>query len=145
MEFLMSETTREGGCLCGAVRYETPWPPAMLLTCACTNCQKQSGGAISVVAAVARDALECTGTLKTYTDTGASGKNVYREFCPDCGSAVLTDTDAAREGGIIFLKAGTLDETRDLKPTIHCWSISGQDWLTYPEGDTVMEKQEGLG
>ncbi|MDE2561805.1 MAG: GFA family protein [Sphingomonadales bacterium] len=141
----MTETKRQGGCLCGAVRYEAPWPPAILVTCACTNCQKQSGGAVSVVGAVARDALKLEGELKTYVDSGASGKAVYRLFCPECGSAVLTDTDAAREQGIIFIKAGTLDDTSDLAPKIHCWTSRKQAWLSYPEGDTIMQQQEGLG
>ncbi len=140
----MTEATRQGGCLCGSVRYESSWPPDLLLTCACSNCQKQSGGAVSVVAGVARDALQCSGELKTFVDQSASGNAVYRQFCPECGSPVLTDTDAAREGGVIFFKAGTLDETHDLVPTVHCWAGSGQGWLAYPGGDLVMQKQEGL-
>lgn len=141
----MNAETRKGGCLCGAVRYETPWPPAMLLTCACTHCQKQSGGAVSVVAGVDRKALECSGNLKTFVDKGDSGNAVYRRFCPECGSPVLTDTDGAKEGGMIFIKAGTLDDTSDLDPKVHCWAGSGQKWLAYPEGDIVMQEQEGLG
>lgn len=141
----MSETTRKGGCLCGAVRYEIAWPPLMLITCACSNCQKQSGGAVSVVGVVPREGLTQEGTLKTFVDTAESGNAVERLFCPECGSPVLTDTAAAREQGIVFFKAGTLDDTTDLQPTAHCWAGSGQAWLTYPDGAMVMEKQEGLG
>ena len=144
METVMNHDTRAGGCLCGAVRFEVPWPPLMLLTCACRNCQKQSGAAASVVGAIPRDSLEITGPLKTYEDTADSGNAVYRQFCPQCGSPVLTDTAAAREQGIIFYKAGTLDDTSDLAPAMHCWTASGQQWLRYPEGDRVMERQEGL-
>jgi hypothetical protein len=144
----MSETdesaTRAGGCLCGNVRYTLGWPPAMLLTCSCVNCQKQSGGVASIIAVSPRDALDREGELSTYTDRGDSGQDVYRLFCPTCGSAVLTDTPAARKAGIIFVKAGTLDETRGLVPTIHCWTKSKQQWLSFPAGDTIMEKQEGL-
>jgi hypothetical protein len=117
----------------------------MLVTCACTNCQKQSGAAASVVGAVARDALVLSGTLKTYEDRADSGNAVYRQFCPDCGSPILTDTRAAREGNLIFFKAGTLDDTADLVPTMHCWTASGQRWVHYPQGDIVMQRQEGLG
>lgn len=141
----MTETKRAGGCLCGAVRYEVPWPPMMLVTCACTNCQKQSGAAASVVGVAPRDALEITGELKTSEDRAASGNAVYRRFCPECGSPILTDTEAAREGNLIFYKAGTLDHTADLAPTVHCWTSSGQQWVQYPQGDTVMMRQEGLG
>lgn len=138
-------TRREGGCLCGAVRYSIAWPPLMLVTCACRNCQKQSGGALSVVGVCARDALQLTGELKTYIDTADSGNAVERRFCPQCGSPVLTDNDLARERDMIFFKAGTLDETGDLAPDTHCWTASGQPWLRYPDGDTVMEREEKLG
>ena len=141
----MTDRTREGGCLCGAVRYSVPWPPLMLLTCACRNCQKQSGAAVSVVGAAPRDGLTITGALKTYEDKGASGKAVYRQFCPECGSPVLTDTPGAVEQEIIFYKAGTLDNTTDLAPTVHCWTGSGQKWVKYPDVDMVMVEQEGLG
>lgn len=139
-----STASREGGCLCGHIRYAIAWPPKILVTCSCTDCQKQSGGAVSVVAAVDRGALQQSGTCKTYTGVGSSGHPVYRMFCPECGSAVFTETDKARQEGLIFVKAGTLDHTQDLNPTIHCWTASAQKWLSFPEGDTIMQHQEGL-
>ncbi|MDP3673509.1 MAG: GFA family protein [Novosphingobium sp.] len=128
----MSEERREGGCLCGAVRYSLPWPPRWLVTCSCSNCQKQSGSALSVVGMIARDDLALTGELATYTDTADTGNAVFRRFCPRCGSPVLTDTDQAREQGIIFFKAGTLDVTRDLEPATHMWTKSAQGWVAFP-------------
>ena len=130
--------------MCGAVRYITPWPPLMLVSCACTNCQRQSGGAVSVVGAAPRDRVTVSGGLKTYVDSSASGNVVYRQFCPECGSPILTDTQAAREQGIIFFKAGTLDQTTDLEPTVHFWTGSGQRWLAYPDHGAILLKQEGI-
>ena len=132
---------REGGCLCGAVRYEVQWPPQALVVCHCTDCQKQSGGAVSVVGYVARDDLQSRGKMEVYTQPGTTGQNVYRHFCPKCGSPILTDTDRARENNIIFFKAGTLDKTSDLAPTIHYWTQSAQTWLIMPEGVTCLEQQ----
>jgi hypothetical protein len=43
--------------------------------------------------------------------------------------------------GMIFIKAGTLDEPKDLKPTMHFWTSSAQDWVVIPEGVHKMEKQ----
>jgi hypothetical protein len=82
----MSAETREGGCLCGLVRYRVTWPPQALVTCSCTNCQKQSGSALSVVGVARRNDLALTGTLTTFEDKGDSGKPVYRQFCARCGS-----------------------------------------------------------
>jgi len=36
---------RTGGCLCGAIRYQTLGEPAFTLRCHCRDCQRQSGAA----------------------------------------------------------------------------------------------------
>jgi hypothetical protein len=136
----MSET-RSGGCLCGAVRYEANWPPFATVVCHCLNCQKQAGSALSVVAALPRDGLTISGELTQYQDKGSSGQPVYRRFCGKCGSPVITDTPAAEAEGIIFIKAGTLDEAADLKPTLHYWSKRAQGWFTFPDGVERLEEQ----
>ena len=64
-----SDNVRQGGCLCGAVRYSVQWPPVMVATCHCVHCQKQAGSALSVVAFVKREQLEVKGDLSTYEDT----------------------------------------------------------------------------
>lgn len=132
---------RTGGCLCGAVRYRVAWPPQMLVTCSCRNCQKQSGSALSVVGVTAREAIAVEGELTTFTDRADSGNPVYRQFCAQCGSPVLTDTDQARGQGTIFFKAGTLDETADLEPTAHMWTKSAQHWVVWPEGAAIVPEQ----
>ena len=132
---------REGGCLCGAVRYEAQWPPLMVATCSCKNCQKQAGSALSIIAVLPRDGLKVDGELTTFTDHAESGNVVFRKFCPRCGSPVITDTPAAADQGIIFIKAGTLDEAADLAPTTHDWTCSAQEWMVFPEAGEKLEKQ----
>ena len=132
---------REGGCLCGAVRYSVAWPPAAVMTCSCRHCQKQAGSALSVVLMFARDAVEVRGELKTYVDRGTSGQDIWRRFCSICGSPVLTDTPRAERHGIIFVKGGTLDEVTDLKPTAHYWTESAQPWMRYPDGDELVARE----
>src|SRR5678815_601679 len=99
----MSGEMRSGGCLCGQVRYTVPAEPLATAICHCRNCQKQSGSAFSVVTVFPRDALIVEGTLTVYEDRGTSGQTVFRQFCGVCGSPVLTDTERAREQGIICL------------------------------------------
>ena len=137
----MSGERRGGGCLCGAVRYEAAWPPLAQATCSCRNCQKQAGSALSVVLVFPRDGVTVTGELRTFVDHGDSGREVYRRFCPACGSPVLTDTAAAEAQGIIFVKGGTVDDPSDLKPTLHYWRASAQPWMRWPEGDEALAQQ----
>jgi hypothetical protein len=133
--------TRSGGCLCGAVRYEARWPPLMVATCSCKNCQKQAGSALSIIAVLPREGLSVTGDLTTFKDSAESGNEVFRRFCGRCGSPVITDTPAARDQGIIFIKAGTLDEASDLAPSVHYWTCSAQDWVVFPPHAERLSKQ----
>ena len=125
----MSEA-REGGCLCGAVRYVVPDQPIMTAICHCRNCQKQSGSALSVVAVYPRDAVAVSGELTIFEDHGDSGRTVFRQFCGKCGSPVLS-----------FLKAGTLDSPGDLAPTAHYWTQSKLPWMPIPDGCEIFARE----
>jgi hypothetical protein len=81
------------------------------------------------------------GTLTTYEDDSASGNPVYRKFCGTCGSPVFTQTPGGDAQGMMFIKAGTLDESKDLVPTVHFWTSSAQDWVTHPDGGTLLTEQ----
>ncbi len=133
--------TRTGGCLCGQVRYAIEAEPLFVGVCHCRHCQKQAGSALSVVAGFPRAALTLTGELKIFEDRGTSGKPVWRNFCPNCGSPVLTDTPGAREADMIFIKAGTLDDVSDLRPTAHWWTENAQPWVPMPEGAAIFARE----
>ncbi len=132
---------RQGGCLCGAVRYEADWPPMMVATCSCKNCQKQAGSALSILAVLPQSGLRVTGELTTYNDIAKSGNTVYRKFCGSCGSPVITETPEAQAQGMIFIKAGSLDQAEDLKPTVHFWTSTAQHWVVFPEGGKQLDTQ----
>jgi hypothetical protein len=117
----------EGGCLCGKVRYSADTEPAFVGVCHCKNCQKQAGTAFSIVVAIPKPALSMQGTLKTFNDRGESGKAVYRRFCPECGSPILSEADALP--GTAIIKAGTLDDTSWLKPGMEIFCDSAQPWV----------------
>lgn len=116
----------EGGCLCGKVRYTSASDPVMQAICHCKNCQKQAGTAFSVIVGVPKPALAVTGTLKTFADRGDSGKAVDRQFCPECGSPIATLVEVMPD--LVFIKAGTLDDTNQLKPTLELYCSSAQRW-----------------
>jgi hypothetical protein len=137
----MTDERREGGCLCGAVRYSVAWPPMIVATCSCRNCQKQAGSALSVIVMVAQSSMELSGTLSTYEDKGESGDAVFRKFCGKCGSPILTEVPSASAQGIAIIKAGTLDNSHDVQPSLHYWTGSAPSWMLFPEGGTKLEKQ----
>ena len=115
-----------GGCLCGAIRYSAETDPAFTAVCHCKNCQKQTGTASSVIVGLPAGSLSISGPIKTFRDTGDSGKAVYRRFCPACGSPIVTDVEVMP--ALTFLKAGTLDDTGWLKPAMEIYCDSAQPW-----------------
>src|SRR6185369_16582979 len=117
-----------GGCLCGKIRYTSTAEPVMTAVCHCKNCQKHAGTAFSVIVAVPKGTLSVSGPLKTFNDTGSSGKAVRRNFCPECGSPITTDVAAMPD--LVFIKAGTLDDTSTLAPTMEIFCNSAQPWTT---------------
>jgi hypothetical protein len=131
----------EGGCLCGAVRYSCEAEPVMQAVCHCKNCQKQAGTAYSVIIGVPRQALKLTGELTTYEDKGDSGGRVSRSFCPRCGSPVLSDVSVAP--ALVFIKAGTLDDTSWVTPAVHMFTRSAMACSVIPEGVAKFETTPG--
>jgi hypothetical protein len=131
-----------GGCLCGAIRYEVSSDPLMCVTCHCKNCQRQAGSALSIIVGIPEDALTVSGEVKTYNDTGDSGATVRRQFCENCGSPVFTRLD--NDDGMMFIKAGTLDDTSSLDPAFHCYTKSKQDWVELGDKPGFETVPQGL-
>ncbi len=113
----MAELT--GACLCGTVRYTITGGPHSSGICHCRHCQRTTGTAFSVVLIVPEADLHVTGPLATFEDRGDSGKPVHRRFCGTCGSPVRTDVEAMP--GVVFVKAGTLDDTSVLQPSVQIY------------------------
>jgi hypothetical protein len=132
-----------GGCLCGQVRYSADAEPAFTGVCHCTSCQKQSGAAFSVVVAMPQAALAIQGSPKSYASRGDSGKEVISRFCPNCGSTILSEP--ALMPGMIILRAGTLDDTSWLKPTMEIYCDSAQPWVQLGGGLKSFPKMPGPG
>ena len=105
-----------GGCLCGAIRYESTQAPDLVGYCHCRMCQKASGGLFLVFADFEGDAFKFTrGEPRYYR----SSEIATRGFCPECGTPIAFryDGDTGPAIGV-----GTLDHPEDWPPT---WEHSG--------------------
>ena len=117
----------EGGCLCGKVRYTIDAEPAFIGVCHCTDCQKFTGSAFSTVIAVPPSSLKVTGTLKTFTKAGDTGKPIHRRFCPECGSGIVDEAVALPD--MVMVNVGTLDDPSWVKPGAEVYCDSAQPWV----------------
>lgn len=123
-----------GGCLCGAVRYRLSGTPAMVAVCHCRTCQRNTGSAFSTNVAMPREAVVIEGNgLATYqTRADAGSPPFFRSFCARCGSPVCARGEAYP--GVVFVKAGTLDEPTQVAPTLHIWCAEQLPWVHCGDG-----------
>lgn len=132
----MSESgtaVREGGCQCGAVRYEIHGPVQKIYVCHCRECRKQSSSAFGISLFVARTALRLIrGQPRRWSRTGDSGRMIDCAFCPDCGTRLWHERPAMP--AIVTVKAGTLDEPVDISDAVHIWTSRKLPGVVIPAG-----------
>lgn len=134
--------TVTGRCLCGAVSWELAGDVIATAVCHCDHCQRQSGGAFSVNLVAHESQLNVDGDLSTYGDTGDDGgATVYvrRRFCGVCGSPIVSDL--VESAGIIAVKAGTLDDKSEIRPTVEAWCESKQPWVDLPGMEVSLDRE----
>jgi len=100
--------SQNGGCLCGQIRYEIRSEPKHIFYCHCTDCQKETGGPFTTELYVAPEQVQISGNFQQYVVVGDSGKEVTRNFCPKCGSVIMTEFEVDPE--YICVKACSLDD-----------------------------------
>ena len=85
----------KGSCLCGSIQVTlndpTLFTGGRVNLCHCANCRKTGGtfAQANLMIEPEKVTIEDTkGTQKVYVDHGASGKEVRRNFCSNCGKYV---------------------------------------------------------
>ena len=133
-----------GHCLCGNVTYTVDADPVVQAVCHCTNCQRQTSSPFSVVVGVPRAALEVEGdTLATFTTVAeADDTETIRHFCSNCGSPLFSLTTGGM-AELAWLKAGSLDDSSWIEPSVEVWTRSAQPWTPRPEVAASFERVPG--
>lgn len=108
--------------------------------CHCEHCQRQSGAAFSTNLIAQADQLTVSGDMATYEDRGRTGDAVYvrRRFCGDCGSPIVSEVMEPQ--GMIAVKAGTLNDTSEVRPILQAWCVDKQPWVDLGEM-TAMDRE----
>jgi len=103
-------SSHQGGCLCGAIRYEVSADPVRVTYCHCKYCQRSTGSAYAVEPIFPRSAFKIqTGAPTTYSQPSAgSGKRVTANFCATCGTKLFLDLE--RFADVIAIYGGTFDD-----------------------------------
>lgn len=122
---MSDEAKKEGGCLCGAVRYRISGSPFAAEYCHCRMCQKSAGAVVVSWMDFRTEQLTWTvGKPSEYE----SSELVRRGFCAKCGSTLsFRDT---RHPDYMTLAIASLDDPNLVKPTYHIYTDSQVKWLT---------------
>jgi len=134
-ETAMSQDERmDGGCTCRAIRYRLTARPLIVHCCHCTWCQRESGSAFAVNAAIEAAEVELVRgapVQKTLPSTSGRGQVFWR--CANCGITLWSNYPQAGPT-IHFIRVGTLDNPSRLPPDIHIYTSTKQPWVILPDG-----------
>ena len=134
----------EGGCTCGALRYETSAQPLRVTVCHCKWCQRRTGTAFAVEAVFNVDQVRfLRGTAASYRHVSdESGRWLLIDFCANCGANIGFTLEAVP--GIRTIAAGTFDHPEWISSQKqlfrHVFVRSARDWSEIPKGAEQYEK-----
>jgi hypothetical protein len=128
-------TTREGGCLCGAVRFKTDGEPVNVRICHCRTCQKAMGSPFYPRALFEPRALTIEGETAFYP----SSVSLERVFCKACGTRLFS---RRTNGTAVGVALATFDDRNAFQPSEHIWVSEKIDWVRIDDG--LPQYQYGL-
>lgn len=113
----------EGGCLCGAVRYELDEPALGTTACHCRDCQKAGGSPVMVWTFFREGALRWSvGRARKIAFAGRE-----RSFCRDCGTPLMFFDPALPH--LFEVSTASLDEPGKFPPIDQCWTKDRMPWF----------------
>ncbi len=132
----------EGGCYCGALRYEGEGEALFKGQCHCRECQYVSGGGPNYVLVLPDAGFRYTqGRPASFSRTDLENP-VSREFCGRCGTHILARSPGMP--GAVILKVGTLDDPGLYGgPQMAIYTIDKQVFHLVPEGLPTFERMPG--
>lgn len=127
--------TREGGCLCGAVRFRCDGEPLNVRICHCRNCQKAMGSPYYARALFPQTALTVEGETSGYL----SSPRLERVFCRQCGTRLFS---RRADGTVVGVALAVFDDRNAFAPTEHIWLSEKIVWVRVDDG--LKQYQESV-
>src|SRR5271166_2587412 len=120
----------QGGCLCGAVRFEITAPFLSAGYCHCTHCQRRTGTGSSANGRVPREGfrlLQGAEQLRAFQPPGG----VPKLFCATCGSALFSGEPLSDEE--VSVRLGALDRHPGIGMQYRAFVASAASWEPVPQ------------
>jgi hypothetical protein len=84
------------------------------------------------------NAFQLEGPVTAYEHIGASGFRSVQHLCAECHGRIYNTNEAAP--GVVFVQAGTLNNSSRLNPVAHIWAKRMQRWITLPADVAVFQE-----
>ncbi len=111
----------EGGCLCGAIRYEVSGKPVNMWNCHCDDCRHTSGASYATNVFVKIADLTITkGETNTFDHQADSGNTMTKHFCSACGAQLFNGNSGRPQ--IMVVRAGTIDDPSFVEPRANIYA-----------------------
>lgn len=107
----------EGGCRCGQVRLALSLAPIMTAACHCRGCQRMTGSAYSLSAAVPTEGFVVTQGEPVIGGLHGATRHF---FCSHCMSWLFTRPEGI--ASFVMVRSVMLDDTAGIAPFIETWT-----------------------
>ena len=126
----------QGGCHCGANRYEVSGDPFDADFCHCRDCQRTTGGPVGAWMDFKKEQVRWLGKEP---NEYKSSKYIRRGFCPDCGSSL--SYRSTQYPDYLTLSITSLDEPDLVRPNYHIYTDSQISWLSIDDDRNRFSKE----
>ena len=120
---MASDVTYQGGCQCGAIRFEAAGAPKFVSNCHCNSCRKATGAGFSTWVGFTNDHVRW---LTKEPNFHASSPGVQRGFCAACGTP-LTYAGEKWAGETHFM-IGVFDDPAAFTPRSEVFTEDALPW-----------------
>ncbi|KAF2276358.1 uncharacterized protein EI97DRAFT_433199 [Westerdykella ornata] len=134
-----------GSCYCRNLTFQMHLDSkddARTSLCHCKNCKKAFGGAFGLTTKVPLKGFryaQGSGEPTVHVGDNGSGTNLYREFCPKCGSYICEYGEQAKSD-FRYIATGALDDPSAVPPKGEFFCSLREGWM--PEVPNVFHKQK---
>ena len=129
----------QGGCICGAVRYQIIAEPIALFACHCSDCQTVTGSGYVLALRIPYGGVTVIqGEVKCYERTEADERRRMIHRCPHCLTVLWSERPDSK--AYVTIYGGTLDDSPQLRPVAHIWTREAQAWLKLPQDALLYDE-----
>ncbi|MGQ5523322.1 GFA family protein [Chitinimonas sp. PSY-7] len=124
----MPNSVLEGGCQCGAIRYQVSGSPLGAAFCHCSMCRKANAAPAVAWALYKEDQVRFLHERPTEYHSSTDAK---RGFCPRCGTQISFVANYIP--GLIDITIGSMDDPNAVPPTAHYWESKRLSWVHFAD------------